>query len=102
MFYNKDEIDAKFTEFTPDLSGYYTKDEVYNKEEIDNQISQASTASANAVKNQNVNSTGDLKFWVGTNAEYEAIPEHDDNTIYHLTDSANLEPLPNESIKKPE
>ena len=45
--YTKLEIDNKFTQFTPDLSNYYTK------EQIAQELAQASTASAQTIKNQN-------------------------------------------------
>ena len=32
------------------------------------------------------NNTETVKFWTGTLAEYEALTEHDDNTLYNITD----------------
>lgn len=75
--YTKLEIDNKFTQFTPDLSNYYTK------EQIAQELTQASTASAQTIKNQN--NGQDVKIWLGNKAEYKAIT-HSNDTIYHITD----------------
>lgn len=75
--YTKLEIDNKFTQFTPDLSNYYTK------EQIAQELAQASTASAQTIKNQN--NGQDVKIWLGNKAEYKAIT-HSKDTIYHITD----------------
>ena len=77
--YTKLEIDNKFTQFTPDLSNYYTK------EQIAQELTQASTASAQTIKNQN---TGNgIKLWLGSQQEYTQITQ-DPDTLYYVTDEA--------------
>lgn len=73
QYYTKNEVDTKISEIdvTGQLTNYVTKDEVYNKSEIDEKIG---------------NIAGFAKIWYGTYDEYFALGEYDEQTIYIIKD----------------
>ncbi len=44
-------------------------------------------------KIKEMNKNGQLKWWVGTEAEYNAVSEKDDNTLYVITDGGEYEDI---------
>lgn len=76
------------------------KFESMTKEEILTAIQQAveqgeihdvDTGFVTALKEQNANAA--LKMWVGAQAEYNAIEEPDENTMYIITDEDGMQPI---------
>lgn len=104
--YTKAQADAKFETITDAAQTYATKSELTT-----GLATKASTAdgttivdngtniSTVAVKEQN-NALA-IKEWVGTKAEYEALEELDPNTLYTITDEADVTPIVVDSTLSP-
>lgn len=79
-YYTKNETDTQIADAIasipqPDLSNYYTKDQIAVKEEV---VSRA----LNELNTSKVSSTSVSTIWRGTQAEYDAITTPDASTLY--------------------
>lgn len=104
--YTKGEADAKFETITGAAQTYATKSELTTGLATKSSTADGSTIVDNgtnistvAVKEQN-NSLA-IKEWVGTKAEYEALEELDPNTLYTITDEADVTPIVVDSTLSP-
>lgn len=59
-YYTKEEVDDKIRDVSVDLSDYYTKEETYNREEIEAKISEAGVSSVKSVNGM----TGDVSLFI--------------------------------------
>lgn len=104
--YTKAQADAKFETITDAAQTYATKSELTTGLATKASTADGSTILDNgtnistvAVKEQN-NALA-IKEWVGTKAEYEALEELDPNTLYTITDEADVTPIVVDSTLSP-